>query len=54
MLKTTPKKSPKRVLMEFGFNKLEGTEESTLILEESPGEYSNDARKMLSDFYLKL
>ena len=54
LIKTTPKKSPKRVLMEFSFNKPEGTEGSTLILEESPGEYSNDARKILSDFYLKL
>ena len=54
LIKTTPKKSPKRALIEFSFNKQNSAEESTLILEESPGEYSCDAKKILSSFYLKL
>ena len=53
-IKTTPKKAPKRVLIEFGFNSAESAEEKILILETSPGEYSDDAKAILSDFYLKL
>ena len=53
-IKTTPKKAPKRVLMEFCADCSNVTEESTLILETSPGEYSCDARSILGDFYLKL
>lgn len=53
-IKTTPKKAPKRVLMEFRFNAQSEKKKSTLILEISPGEYSDDAKKILGDFYLKL
>ena len=53
-IKTTPKKAPKRVLIEFGFNTQENAVESTLVLETAPGEYSNEAREILGDFYLKL
>ena len=53
-IKTTPKKAPKRVLVEFGFNVTESSEENILILETSPGEYSDDAKMILGNFYLKL
>lgn len=53
-IKTTPKKAPKRVLIEFGFSTQENAVESTLVLETAPGEYSNEAREILGDFYLKL
>ena len=53
-VRTTPKKAPKRVLIEFCFTS-QGTDiESTLVLETSPGEYSNEAKGLLHDFYLKL
>ena len=53
-IKTTPRKAPKRVLIEFRFNKAESTEENTLILESAPGEYSGEAKVILGNFYLKL
>ena len=53
-IKTTPKKAPKRALIEFRSNAQENCEESTLVLETSPGEYSDDANRILSNFYLKL
>ena len=53
-IKTTPQKTPKRVLIEFRANSNAVVVESTLILETSPGEYSDDAKKILGDFYLKL
>lgn len=53
-IKTTPKKAPKRALIEFRSNAQENCEESTLVLETSPGEYSDDAKRILSHFYLKL
>ena len=53
-IKTTPQKAPKRVLIEFRANSNAVVVESTLILETSPGEYSDDAKKILGDFYLKL
>ena len=53
-IKTTPRKAPKRVLVEYGLNTVACAEENTLILETSPGEYSDDAKKILGDFYLKL
>ena len=55
-IKTTPKKTPKRVLIEFGHNVQGSTEEEeeTLVLETMPGEYSNEAKEILGDFYLKL
>ena len=53
-IKTTPKKAPKRVLVEFRAGSNTATTENTLILETSPGEYSDDAKRILGDFYLKL
>ena len=54
-IKTTPKKAPKRVLLEFSSNACNAeTIEDTLILEVEPGVYSDDAQRMLGDFYLKL
>ena len=53
-VRTTPKKRPKRVLVEFGREMPEVTLEETLILETSPGEYSDEAKEILQDFYLKL
>ena len=54
-IKTTPRKAPKRVLMEFSSNiRNEETTEETLILEVEPGTYSDDAQRLLGDFYLKL
>ncbi|MBR5478263.1 MAG: methyltransferase [Bacteroidaceae bacterium] len=54
LIKTTPKKAPKRVLIEFCSNTQGECNESTLILETSPGEYSDDAKRILGNFYLKL
>ena len=53
-VKTTPKKAPKRVLIEFRPDTQNENMESTLVLESSPGEYSDDAKRILGDFYLKL
>ena len=53
-IKTTPRKAPKRMLVEFRAESSSLTLENTLILETSPGEYSSDARTILGDFYLKL
>ena len=53
-IKTTPKKAPKRVLIEFQRTKTGETTESTLILENTPGEYSDEAKNILRDFYLKI
>ena len=52
-IRTTPKKQPKRVLVEFSHNAVH-CNESTLVLENSPGEYSEEAKKILRDFYLKI
>ena len=53
-VRTTPKKAPKRVLVEFRFTPQGADIENTLILETAPGEYSNDAKELLGSFYLKL
>lgn len=53
-IKTTPRKAPKRVLLEFRAIPCEECDETILILENSPGEYSDEAKRILSDFYLKL
>jgi tRNA1Val (adenine37-N6)-methyltransferase len=53
-IKTTPKKAPKRVLIEFCTDSNCVAAENTLVLETSPGEYSDDAKRILGDFYLKL
>lgn len=54
MVKTTPRKVPKRALIEFRLNAQNTIKENTLILETSPGEYSDDAKRILENFYLKL
>ena len=53
-IRTTPQKVPKRVLIEFRSTPQKHCEERTLILETSPGEYSDDTKRILSKFYLKL
>ena len=53
-IKTTPRKAPKRVLMEFIRAYHCDTETKTLVLEEEQGVYSNDAQEILRDFYLKI
>ena len=52
-IKTTPKKAPKRVLMEFSRNET-ATNEKTIIFEDGRGEYSEDVKNILRDFYLKI
>lgn len=53
-IKTTPRKAPKRVLMEFIRAYHCDTETKTLVLEEEQGVYSSDAQEILRDFYLKI
>ena len=53
-IRTTPKKAPKRVLIEFGYGTQKESEENILTLEFAHGEYSDDTKKILSKFYLKL
>lgn len=52
-IKTTPKKAPKRVLMEFSRSETT-TNEKTIIFEDGRGEYSEDVKNILRDFYLKI
>jgi tRNA1Val (adenine37-N6)-methyltransferase len=53
-IKTTPRKAPKRVLVEFvrAYSCMAVT--ATLILEDEPGTYSKEAQEILRDFYLKI
>ena len=53
-IKTTPKKDPKRVLMEFARNGAEKAVENTLVFENGRGEYSEETKEILRDFYLKI
>lgn len=53
-IKTTPRKAPKRVLVEFVRAYTVETISSTLILEDEPGVYSKEAQEILRDFYLKI
>ena len=53
-IKTTPRKAPKRVLMEFKRGYSCDTVTQTLVLEDSPGIYSKEAQEILRDFYLKI
>ena len=53
-IKTTPRKAPKRVLLEFSRGNAVECIESTLVLENSPGVYSKEAQDILRDFYLKI
>ncbi|MBO7302237.1 MAG: methyltransferase [Bacteroidaceae bacterium] len=54
LIKTTPEKNAKRVLLEFSLNKEEEIKENTLILENSRGVYSDEAKEILRDFYLRI
>ncbi len=51
---TTPRKAAKRVLVEFAQKACTSPLIGDLILEESPGEYSHEAKELLRDFYLKI
>ena len=56
-IKTTPRKGAKRVMAEFMRKSEAGTESTatdTLVLESSPGVYSDEAKTILRDFYLKI
>lgn len=53
-IKTTPRKAPKRVLVEFVRAYTAETFASTLVLEDEPGIYSKEAQEILRDFYLKI
>ena len=53
-IKTTPRKEAKRVLIEFCKGDCIKCNESILILENKPGVYSDEAREILRDFYLKI
>lgn len=52
-IKTTPKKAPKRVLIEYIRREITYTE-NTLIFENGRGEYSDEVKDILRDFYLKI
>ena len=53
-VKTTPRKTPKRVLLEFVRAYTADTQVSTIVLEDEPGVYSKEAQEILRDFYLKM
>ena len=53
-VQTTPRKTPKRTLIELRQTTCGTQKKETLILEESPGVYSQEARALLRDFYLKI
>lgn len=52
-IKTTPTKKPKRVLIEFVRHKTI-CKENTLVFENGRGEYSEEVKDILRDFYLKI
>ena len=52
-IKTTPRKQPKRVLIEFIKGCYTTPLEHTFVLEDEPGVYSNEATGILRDFYLR-
>ena len=53
-VKTTPRKMPKRVLVEFIRAYSCDTGTTTIVLEDSPGVYSKETQDILRDFYLKI
>ena len=53
-IKTTPTKVPKRALIEFVRDSDANAIEHTIIFENGRGEYSNEIKDMLRDFYLKI
>ena len=52
-IKTTPTKVPKRVLIEFMRGESIAVE-NTLVFENGRGEYSEEVKNLLRDFYLKI
>ena len=53
-VRTTPRKKAKRILVEFGREACTSPKTEELILEDHPGEYSEKAKNLLRDFYLKI
>lgn len=53
-IKTTPRKAPKRVMIEFLQNENHTIDENDIVLETEPGKYSKEAETLLRDFYLKI
>lgn len=53
-VKPKPSKSIKRVLIEFGFESIQESENELILETETHHEYSNDAISLFKDFYLKL
>lgn len=53
-VRTTPRKKAKRILVEFGREVCTSPKTEELILENHPGEYSEKAKSLLRDFYLKI
>ena len=41
-------------MMEFCKKTIDSIERNTIVLEDEPGVYSDDAKKILGDFYLKI
>ncbi len=54
LIHTTPKKAAKRVLAEFSRKVCNTPRTEDIILETSPGTYSERACELLRDFYLKI
>ena len=52
-IKTTPKKAPKRCLMEFGKQPVTLVSSTTEILENNPGKRSDWYHHLTKDFYMK-
>jgi tRNA1Val (adenine37-N6)-methyltransferase len=52
-VKPTPQKPPKRVMLQFGFDENDLTE-NEIFIEKSRGVYSEDFTQLLGDFYLYL
>lgn len=53
-VQTTPRKTPKRTLIELQQSSGKELKKNILILEDNPGEYSKEACNLLRDFYLKI
>lgn len=53
-IQTTPRKAPKRALIELRRDNCIAPQKEILILESSPGRYSDEACRLLRDFYLKI
>ena len=53
-VRTLPHKQPKRVLVEFIKGVHTQPEIKDFVLEDSPGQYSSEAKELLRDFYIKI